>query len=39
MPHLPMEPMDRTAMSEGKSTILTDMTAEQVRQLTSESGR
>lgn len=34
MLHLPMEPMDRTAMSEGKSTILTDMTAEQVQQLT-----
>ena len=34
MLHLPMEPMDRTAMSEGKITILTDMTAEQVQQLT-----
>lgn len=34
MLHLPMEPMDRSAMSEGKSTILTDMTAEQVQKVT-----
>ncbi|WP_177565811.1 divergent polysaccharide deacetylase family protein [uncultured Phascolarctobacterium sp.] len=34
MLHLPMEPMDRSAMSEGKNTVLTDMTAEQVQNLT-----
>lgn len=34
MLHLPMEPMDRTAMSEGKATILTDMTAEQIQKIT-----
>lgn len=34
MLHLPMEPVDRTAMSEGKNAVLVDMTAEQVQSLT-----
>lgn len=33
MLHLPMEPMDRSAMSEGKNTVLTDMSAEQIQNL------
>ena len=33
MLHLPMEPMDRSAMSEGKSTVQVSMTADQQRAL------
>ncbi len=34
MLHLPMEPMDRSAMSEGSSTICTDMSKEKILSLT-----
>lgn len=32
--HLPMEPMDRSAMSEGSSTICTDMSKDKILELT-----
>lgn len=34
MLHLPMEPMDRSAMSEGSSTICTDMSKDRILELT-----
>ena len=34
MLHLPMEPMDRSAMSEGSSTICTDMSKDKILELT-----
>lgn len=34
MLHLPMEPMDRSAMSEGSSTICTDMSKDKIFELT-----
>ena len=34
MLHLPMEPMDRSAMSEGGNTICTDMSREKIQTLT-----
>lgn len=34
MMHLPMEPMDRSAMSEGSSTICTDMSKDKILELT-----
>lgn len=36
MLHLPMEPMDASAMSEGKSTVLTSMDDKRIMQLTGE---
>ena len=36
MLHLPMEPMNASAMSEGKSTVLTSMDDKRIMQLTGE---